>query len=67
MKLSHKLQDISDGNYFDGAALWEAYNLDHTTTENDIRVLSRYMHGAELSSDRFRLQDLAIQLHLIGL
>lgn len=67
MKLSHRLQNITDGVYFDGMALREAYDLEHTTTANDIQMLSRYMHGCELSGDRFRLQDLVIQLELKGL
>lgn len=67
MKLSHRLQNIADGVYFDGGALREAYDLEHTTTSIDMRMLSRYMHGSELSADRFRLQDLVIQLELKGL
>ena len=67
MKLSHRLQNIADGVYFDGGALREAYDLEHTTTANDIQMISRYMHGAEVTADRFRLQDLIVQLSLKGL
>ena len=67
MKLSHRLQNIADGVFFDGGALREAYDLEHTTTANDIQMLSRYMYGSEVTMDRFRLQDLVAELSLKGL
>lgn len=67
MKLSQRLQNIADGVYFDGEALRLAYELEHSTTSNDRQMLSRYMHGAEVSSDRFRLQDLIVELSSKGL
>jgi len=59
--LSQRLFDLAQGFYFDGAALRLAHESD-IVTEAEKRVLSRYMHGAELSADRFRLQDIAIKL-----
>ena len=59
--LADKLDDIAMGNYFDGAALWEAYEHEKVTC-NDKKIIMRYMYGAELSCDRFRLQDIAINL-----
>lgn len=66
MKLSIELQNIAQGDSFNGASLREAYDSESVTTANDRQMLSRYMHGAELSSDRFRLQDLAVQFALVG-
>lgn len=59
--LSKRLYDLAQGEYFDGAALRLAYENDNVTNK-DRHVLSRYMHGAELCNDRFRLQDIAIKL-----
>ncbi len=61
MKLSDKLNAIAAGSAFYGEALRAAYETE-TVSEKDKQILSRYMHGSELSSDRFRLQDLAIKL-----
>ena len=66
MKLSKELFNIAQGVSFNGSALREAYESETTTTANDRQMLSRYMHGAELRSDRFRLQDLAIEFAKTG-
>ena len=66
MKLSNELNNIAQGYSFNGKALREAYDSETITTTNDRQMLSRYMHGAELSSDRFRLQDLAMQFAMVG-
>jgi hypothetical protein len=59
--LSERLSDLACGNYFDGAALREAYESE-LLADCEKRVLSRYMHGSELNSDWFSLQDIAIKL-----
>jgi len=59
MKLSDKLHAIASGSCFYGEALWTAYESENITTENDKRLISRYMHGSELMSDYFDMQDLA--------
>ena len=66
MKLSDKLNAIANADCFYGEALYAAYEFDNVVTEKDKRVLHRCMHGAELSSDRFRLQDIAIKFSSIG-
>lgn len=66
MKLSEKLNAIANADCFYGKALYSAYELDNIVNEKDKRMLHRYMHGAELRTDRFRLQDLAIKLAGMG-
>jgi hypothetical protein len=61
MKLSDKLNAIAAGSRFYGEALWTAYESEKVTTEKDKHTISRYMHGSELMSDYFDLQDLAIR------
>lgn len=66
MKLSNKLNAIASGESFYGNALYQAIELDDILTTEDKRMLHRYMHGSELTADRFRLQDLVIKLSAIG-
>lgn len=60
--LSQRLFDLASGEYFDGAALREAYESE-LLSDCEKRVLSRYMHGSELRSDWFSIQDIAIKLN----
>lgn len=60
MKLSDKLDAIAAGSSFFGDALYAAYESETITTANDRQMLARYLYGAELTSDRFRLQELAM-------
>lgn len=66
MKLSDKLNAIANADCFYGEALRLAYESETITTNKDKYMLSRYMHGAELTTDRFRLQDLAIKFAING-
>lgn len=66
MKLSDKLHAIANADCFYGEALYSAYELDKVVTKKDKYMLHRYMHGAELTTDRFRLQILAIKLAEMG-
>jgi hypothetical protein len=66
MKLSDKLNAIANADCFYGESLYAAYESEIITTEKDKRVLHRYMHGSELSADRFYLQDLAIRFAMKG-
>jgi hypothetical protein len=66
MKLSDKLNAIANADCFYGESLYAAYESEIITTEKDKRVLSRYMHGSELTADRFHLQDLAIRFAMKG-
>lgn len=61
-KLSQRLQDVAQGEYFDGQALRMAYDSD-LLSEGDKKVIARYMHGSEMSFDRFRLQTIVIKLN----
>lgn len=60
--LSQRLSDLAAGQYFDGAALREAYES-ALLSDCEKRVLSRYMHGSELRTDWFSIQDIAIKLN----
>ena len=61
MQLHDKLQAVAQGDSFYGEALYEA--LEHPlTTKNDKSMLMRYLYGSELTSDRMRLQELAIYI-----
>jgi hypothetical protein len=66
MKLSDKLNAIAFGSCFYGEALRLAYKSETITTNKDKYMLSRYMHGAELTTDWFRLQELAIKFAING-
>ena len=63
--LAEKLQATAQGAAFYGEALREAYELPYLTY-NEKHTIHRYMHGAELRSDRFRLQDIAIMVDQDG-
>jgi hypothetical protein len=65
MKLSDKLNAIANDDCFYGESLYAAYESE-IANEIDKRVLSRYMHGSQLSLDRFHLQDLAIRFAIKG-
>lgn len=59
--LAIDLDSIADGSNYSEESLYLA--LDHpATTANDKQMLVRYLYGVELSSDRFRLQDLAMEI-----
>lgn len=63
--LSQRLQDVAQGEYFDGEALRMAYNSD-LLSDGDKKVIARYMHGSEMSNDRFRLQTIVINLDSVA-
>ena len=60
--LANRLDGIALGNFYDGEALRIAYELEKIITHNDRQVLSRYMHGSETQEDRFKLQQICINL-----
>ena len=64
-QIALELEATAEGISYYGNALYVA--LDHpATTANDRQMLRRYLYGSELSSDRFRLQDLAIKIRFYG-
>jgi len=63
-KLSVRLYEIASNINFDAGALRQAYE-NEALSESDKQVISRYMHGSELRSDWFSLQDIAIKLNKV--
>lgn len=58
-QIANELQATAQGNTYYGNALYVALDFPFLT-RNDRDCIHRYLHGSELSSDRFRLQDIAI-------
>jgi hypothetical protein len=65
-EISKGLNSTALNNGYDGRALRMAYDSETITTKNDMAMLARFMHGAELKTDYIRLQELANEFLKIG-
>lgn len=60
-QIAKELQATAQGDAYYGNALYVARDLPETTA-NDKQCLTRWMHGTQTSDDRFRLQDIVINI-----
>ena len=60
-RIAHELEQTAQGYSYYGNSLYVALDIP-VATDADKRMLHRYLHGSELSTDRIRLQDLAIRI-----
>ena len=59
-KIADGLDAIASGKFFDGKALNDALELpDNIVCDSYKKMIHRYTTGGELSSDRFKIQQLA--------
>lgn len=64
-QIARELRATADGEAYFGNALRVAKDIPGVT-EDERSVLDRWSIGANTSSDRFRLQEIAIKLHTMG-
>lgn len=60
-QIAKELQATAQGDAYYGNALYVALDFPFLT-QKEKACLHRYLHGSELTSDRFQLQDLAIRV-----
>jgi hypothetical protein len=60
-KLANTLDEISNGQLYDGKVLSEAYSIPELS-QFERAIIQRYINGGQSSSDRFRLQEIAIKI-----
>lgn len=60
-QIAFELQATAQGDAYYGNALYVARDLPETTL-NDKQCLTRWMYGTQTSEDRFRLQDIVINV-----
>jgi hypothetical protein len=60
-RIAQELEQTAQGCAYYGNALYVAMDIP-VADEADKRMLHRYLHGSELLTDRFLLQDLAIKI-----
>lgn len=65
IQIAKELEVTANGDSYYGNSLYVALDLPWAT-EKDKQMLHRYLHGSELSTDRFRLLDLAILTRMEG-
>jgi hypothetical protein len=64
-QIAKELEVTANGDSYYGNALYVALDLPWTTQKHK-EMLQRYLHGSELLSDRFTLQDFAILTRFEG-
>jgi hypothetical protein len=64
-QIAKELEATASGCSYYGNALYVAIDLPWATQKHK-EMLHRYLHGSELSSDRFTLQDFAILTRFEG-
>jgi hypothetical protein len=64
-QIAKELEATANGDSYYGNALYVAMDMPWTTQKHK-EMLHRYLHGSELSSDRFMLQDFAILTRIEG-
>lgn len=60
-QIARELQATAQGDAYYGNALYVARDMPQITG-NDRDCLTRWLFGTQTSSDRFRLQDIAIEI-----
>lgn len=60
-QIANELQATAQGDAYYGNALYVARDLPEVT-HNDKACLTRWIHGTQTSADRFRLQDIVIEI-----
>jgi hypothetical protein len=60
-RIAQELDQTAQGYSYYGNALYVAMGMPGVT-DDERRMLHRYMNGSELTTDRLRLQELAIKL-----
>lgn len=64
-QIARELNATASGESYYGNSLYVSLDMPWITKQ-DALMLHRYLHGSELSSDRFKLQNLAILIHSKG-